>query len=341
MHVDRDIFKNALDAIIIVNNAGSVLEVNPTAINLIKKRKGKITGQPLITFFDGDLTKERGEVMLKNDDAKAIDKEIILEYTKAEGTDKDKYLYFFRDISEFKLEIKRREHFLGIAGHELKNPLAAIKALDQMLLRSKKIKGDEFLETQLKKIDSKADTLTKLIKELLDITKIKHDTLGLNIKRVRFNSILDDVVEDFTRTETAHKVVVHNPTDVYINADPERIAQVIINLLKNGAKYSPNSDMLFVNVEKRKKYLICEVIDFGIGIPANELGNIFKLYYRLPDREYSFAGLGVGLYIAREIIKAHGGKMKVKSELGYGSQFNFYLPLKQKIKNGQHTISRR
>lgn len=330
MHVDRDIFNNALDAIIILDASGVIKDINPSACQLLKKRRENAISCRLEDFFEGNLSKKRGEVSLKG-------KENILEYTKALGTDKGVLLYFFRDITEIKQELMRREHFLGIAGHELKNPLAAIKALNHLLLYQKKVREDKFLREHIQKVNLKTDTLTRLIMELLDITKIKHRQLDLQIEDVNINDLVKDVVDDFHRTNSTHRVEVQYLTDINLKIDTSRIEQVLINLLKNAAKYSPDSDIIFVNIKRSKKYIICEVIDYGVGIPADQLGKVFNLYYRLPGRENTFSGLGVGLYIANQIVKAHGGRMKVKSAPGRGSQFIFYLPLVSQLKESSRS----
>jgi K+-sensing histidine kinase KdpD len=332
MHSDRDIFQNALDAIIILDASGAIKDVNPSALDLLHKRRRKVVGLRLENFFYGNLTKKRGEVSLKRS------KETVLEYTKAKSSDGTSLLYFFRDISDLKQEILRREHFLGIAGHELKNPLAAIKALNHMLLYQKKVQKDEFLKEHIKKVNVKTDVLTKLIMDLLDVTKIKHRRLELNMEKVGYKDCVSEIVEDFHNIQKTHKVELSVKTDVYIKIDKMRIGQVVMNLLKNAAKYSPGTDTIFLNVEKTKKYLVTEIIDFGMGIPPEGVENIFNLYYRLPNSEKSFDGLGVGLYIANQIVKAHGGKMKVKSAVNRGSQFIFYLPLTSKLKTGSNII---
>jgi signal transduction histidine kinase len=329
MHVDRDIFKNALDAIVIADKDGVIQEVNPSTLELIKKRGQKIVGRKIEEFFNGDLTKKRGQVGLKN-------KETVLEYTRARILSNEKQLFFFRDITELRQEMLRREHFLGIAGHELKNPLAGIKALSHLVLSNPKIKDDAAISEQIKKIDLKADALHSLIRELLDITKIKQNALLLTIEPVSFKKILLEVIEDFKRINTTHKIDISIKKDARLKVDKERIEQVIINLLRNAAKYSPEADKIIVDVDLTKKYLTCKITDFGIGIPEDETEKVFNLYYRLPGREKSFAGLGVGLYIAREIIKAHKGFMKVRSRVGSGTDFIFYLPLKSNLKDGDY-----
>ena len=326
MHVDRDIFKNAQDAIMITDASGKVSEINPSALKLIKKRQEKIIGQKLDQFFDGDFNKKKGEVELRKQN-------ITLQYTRSEASNKQGFLYFFRDITDLKEEMMRREHFLGIAGHELKNPLATIKALNHVLLSQKAVRENELLTEYVKKINNKTDTLTKLIVELLDITKIKQKTLQLNPEVVSFNSLLSEVCEDFGHVNTTHEVIINNKTDENMFIDKSRIEQVIINLLKNAAKYSPDQNKIFINVKKTKKYLVCEVIDFGVGIPADQIDKVFNLYYRIPGRERTFDGLGVGLFIAYQIVRAHGGKMKIKSQLDHGSQLIFSLPFKPVFKN--------
>lgn len=331
MHVDRDIFKNALDAIIITEaSSGVIREINPSALKLLHKRKIKTIGTNIQNYFDGNLNKNRGEVVLKKSDT-------VLQYNNTPSSTKGTHIYFFRDITDIKQEMLRREHFLGIAGHELKNPIAAIKALHQLLLMQKTVKEEPKIKELIQKAEIKTNTLLKLITELLDVTKIKHKRLDLNLEDVSFNKIIKEVVDDFHRINSTHKVEITNDTDIKIKVDKIRIEQVLINLLKNGAKYSPESGMVFINVEKTKRWLVCEVIDFGIGMPTEEISKVFNLYYRLPGREKTIEGLGVGLYIAYQIIKAHGGKMRVKSAPGRGSQFIFYLPLISKIRNRNYS----
>lgn len=312
------VFTNSHDAIFVTNLTGTILDFNPAALKLFGKKKKSLKGADLNNLVNGDISNKRGEVQIKKNKR-------TFEYLKTYGVTDATNLYFFRDITSIKEEMRRSEHFLGIAGHEFKTPLASIKALVHMMLLNKKVEKDEFIKEQLVKIDAKTQTLNTLIKNLLDITRIKQNKVDLFLESVNFQDLVKDIVSDFSALKTCSLSIVGN-ADIEVFLDKERIAQVIINLLKNAYKYSPDEKKIIVTLKKKKREVYFEVRDFGIGIPENEIDKIFELYYRPADSEENFDGYGVGLYISNEIVKTHGGRMWVKSKVGKGSRFSFSLP---------------
>ena len=127
---------------------------------------------------------------------------------------------------------------------------------------------------------------------------------------------------------TSHEIIIEKNFSADVYADRERIAQVLNNLLTNAIKYCPDCKKLVVNGEKNGENVICSVQDFGEGIPENEYDKIFGRFYRISGNNlHTYPGLGLGLYISKEIIEKHHGKIWLQSEIGKGTTFYFSLPI--------------
>ncbi len=127
-----------------------------------------------------------------------------------------------------------------------------------------------------------------------------------------------------------HKIILKEIKDKLVaNADKERIEQVIINMLTNAIKYSPNANEIIVDAYKKNSQIIVSIKDYGIGIPPEDIKNIFDRFYRVGGLAATYSGSGIGLYISSEIIKQHRGKMWAESEIGRGSTFYFSIPTSQ------------
>lgn len=218
-----------------------------------------------------------------------------------------------------------KDEFIGIASHELKTPLSSIKAYLQLLERELK---EEAHQQYVNRTLHHVDKLTRLVSELLDVSKIQSGKLEFNFSEFNLGELLAEGIESVRQTNRTHQVQLEGPVpELIIRADRHRLEQVLINLLSNAIKYSPGADRVIVRAKKEETQLLVSVQDFGFGIPATELGNIFTRFYRVTGMPANIQGLGMGLYISHEIIKGHKGKMWVESELGKGSTFYFSLPL--------------
>jgi PAS domain S-box-containing protein len=243
------------------------------------------------------------------------------------------------DISEQKELEKQKDEFLGVASHELKTPVTSIKAYCQVLQTIFEREGNTKAVKQLAKMDSQIDKLTTLISDLLDVTKIHSGRLTMNKEYFDFNTMLEATVEELQLTTERHKIVKEFDKTVKIYGDRERIGQVVTNLVSNAIKYSPHTQNIIIKTELRKDSLIVCVQDFGVGIPKNKQERVFEQFFRVSgDKQHTFPGLGLGLFISNEIIQRLGGRMWVESIEGKGSTFCFTLPLK-KIKQRKHTSS--
>jgi PAS domain S-box-containing protein len=234
------------------------------------------------------------------------------------------------DISEQKNLQQQKDDFIGIASHELKTPVTSIKGYAQVLEKMLQKKGDTKEAMMMSRMDAQIRRLTNLIGDLLDVTKINSGKLQFNDAAFDFNGMVKELVEDLQRTTEQHSLVEDlHPTGL-VFGDKERISQVITNLVTNAIKYSPSADKIIIHTYvKNNEAMLC-VEDYGIGIPADKLENVFEQFYRVSgNMQHTFPGLGLGLYISSEIIKREGGRIWVNSAEGKGSTFCFALPLYQ------------
>ena len=178
------------------------------------------------------------------------------------------------------------------------------------------------------KAQSNVNKLEKLISELLDVSKIQSGQLELSIQQFDIDALLSETITSMQIVSPLHALVKDgNGGPVIIAADRQRIEQVLINLISNAVKYSPAGKTVVINFTKNEKEVVVAVKDFGIGIPENERENIFERLYRARDISPHVSGFGLGLYICRDIIKRHKGKIWI-GESTEGTEFLFSIPLK-------------
>lgn len=232
------------------------------------------------------------------------------------------------DISEQKRLEQQKEEFIGVASHELKTPLTSIKAYAQLLERGFRRGGDERTTELLKKMDAQIDKLNGLIGDLLDVTRIESGKLLFHPSSFDYHKLVQEIVEETQQTTTRHTIVMQLSSSVMLYADRNRIGQVLTNLLTNAIKYAPHAETIIVKTVHTDETLITSVLDFGIGIPKEKCQHIFERFGRVEgERQITYPGLGLGLYISAEFVKRHHGSIWVESEEGKGSTFSFSLPL--------------
>ncbi|TXF75053.1 PAS domain-containing sensor histidine kinase [Chryseobacterium sp.] len=230
------------------------------------------------------------------------------------------------NINEFKNLVNQKDTFLGIASHELKTPLTSLKLYAQVLERMLKKSGDDKNAEFAKKMDQQVIKLTSLIGDLLDVTKINAGKIHLNQNHFEFSQLVKETVEE-QQMSTAHSIELNIEKGGTVFADRDRISQVITNLISNAIKYSPEAGKIIVETKSTDSEVTFMVKDFGIGMPEEKKDKVFEQYYRVSgDEESTFPGLGLGLYIASQIIDRSEGKIWVDSVLGKGSTFCFSLP---------------
>ncbi|MEO7119939.1 MAG: CheR family methyltransferase, partial [Ginsengibacter sp.] len=230
------------------------------------------------------------------------------------------------DIDEQKNSEKAKDEFISIASHELKTPLTSAKAFVQLIEHNMQQRNDSDI-IFARKAGASLNRLNALIMELLDVSKIQFGKLELSVSSFNFNAMLIDAVEEIQMTTERHKITLSGEVTDEVTGDKERLKQVMINLLTNAIKYSPDSDSIQVHAAMENNMITVFVRDQGIGINTKSLNKIFELYYREDGRDTRFQGLGIGLAISKDIIRRHGGKIWAESEPGKGSIFYFTLPV--------------
>lgn len=232
----------------------------------------------------------------------------------------------FTDIDDFKQLQTQKDNFLGIASHELKTPLTSLKLYTQFIETNFSRQGDLKNAEVARRMNSQIDTLTELVNDLLDVTKIQNGKIQLNESEFDFDQLTEEVIVEQQMT-ARHKIIFYKKEIGKVTADRHRISQVMTNLISNAIKYSPDADEIIVSTELKDGMVKFSVRDFGIGIPQDKQQKVFEQYYRVSGtKEHTFPGLGLGLYISSEIIKRTGGKIYVHSVEGNGSDFCFEIP---------------
>lgn len=232
------------------------------------------------------------------------------------------------NIHQQKTNEYQKDEFLSIASHELKTPLTTIKAFFQLTKRE--MSDESKLTGFIGKAEKQMDRLGRLIEDLLDVSRINAGKMIYNKEAFDFNQMLADMVEATQQTEAHHRIELQTNCEITYHGDQHRIEQVILNLLNNAIKYSPGKDHIIVRCELDEQNIIVSVQDFGIGIAEEHLRGLFDRFYRVDNSSARFQGLGLGLFIASDIVKRHGGSFWIESQPGEGSTFFFLLPLSGK-----------
>lgn len=235
-----------------------------------------------------------------------------------------------RDITEL-VELDRlKDEFIRAAAHELKTPVAIMKGYAEALLRVPKMQPDR-RERMLEAIDHGADRITRLIDDLLDISQLQLGQIEFHKVPVDLTELVRSAIAEMAPSAPTHNLRLLKADPAVVQGDKDRLKQVVRHLIGNAIKYSPKGGNVDINVTTRNGQAIVSVRDYGIGIPRDRQARIFERFYRAhAGTPYDYAGMGVGLYISREIVRGHGGRIWFESEPGKGSTFHFALPLETK-----------
>lgn len=233
------------------------------------------------------------------------------------------------DVTDRHLLDKQKDEFLAIASHELKTPITTIKGYTQLSLKAVQKMGNEKLIRALTAVDSKTNSLIQLINELLDVSRIQSGNLPLEVQEFDLVQLVREAVVSTELTSADFTIRTELPVvPVPVSGDRQRIEQVIANLLQNAVKYSRDQKEIEVRMDLQGNEVITSVRDYGVGIPKDQLGNVFNRFFRATNvSTTNYSGLGLGLFISHSIIERHGGRMWVESEEDQGSTFHFALPL--------------
>jgi signal transduction histidine kinase len=234
---------------------------------------------------------------------------------------------------------RMKSQFLSIASHELKTPITAMSGFLQVALRrirrlsegaeaAPAAEGLRGITEQLEVVYRQTTKLARLVDELLDVSRIQTGRIEFRYGDVDMAELANEVATRMQLTTTTHKISVTRDSQSVVTADRDHLEQVLNNLLTNAIKYSPGGGAITIDVRPEQDGGVrVSVTDEGIGIPSEELDAIFGLFYRSPDRAArDAAGMGLGLYISKEIVVRHGGRIWAESAGAKGSRLNVTIP---------------
>ncbi len=330
------------DGIIAVNNHGKIIHANPAVFGIFNIEEQELEN----SSFD-DFAKEYGLSITteelfngseKNHNIISINKSIIkmnVEPFKNEKNEINGVIVVLQDVTEQEKLDKMRKEFVANVSHELRTPLTTIKSYTETLLDGA-LENKEYTINFLNVINSESDRMTRLVKDLLQLSKLDYDNIQWNMREINLTSILQECLYkmDISAKQKGQKLTFESEADKLEGfGDKDRIEQVIINIISNAIKYTPENGEIKVMTANDKEYNVITVTDTGIGIPKEDIPRLFERFYRVDKaRSRAMGGTGLGLSIAKQIVEAHKGYIKIESEYGKGTQVIIGLPQKSTSK---------
>jgi two-component system, OmpR family, phosphate regulon sensor histidine kinase PhoR len=341
----RMIWEAASDAMALSDAQGRVLAANAAFYQLYGYKPEEVLGNTFAIIFSKEqqawaetqykivFEGERGNVPIESSIQRADGTQRIVEtsydFLVHDGK-RIAMISIIRDITERKELESRRDDFISMASHELKTPLTSLKGFSQLL--KKRLKKQELTEPlwYLTKMETQIEKLTNLIAELLDISKSHAGKLEYREEVIDIDALVRELVENLQPTSSSHTIRITGTSQKKVVGDKDRLEQVFTNLITNAIKYSPEAANVAIQISSTQNTVIISVQDDGIGIPQEHQEKIFERFYRvINDKDTTFTGFGMGLYIVHEIVQRHKGKIWVESTEGAGSTFYVSLPTQE------------
>ena len=328
------ILSTITDGVVMTDSRGQIMLANPAAEALLNFSAAKLAGKPLIeatlnyeieqALKNCLAAQQRQNVFIDLKGGKFL-RVIVVPFRTEQISGA---LLLFQDLTEMRsLQTMRRE-FIGNISHELRTPLASIKAVVETLqdgaMEDKTVAAD-FLE----KVNTEVDSLTQMINELIELSRIETGKTSFKLEPVNLNLFIQETVNRFLPQAERKQIVLLTdlqPDLPEVKMDIERIQQALNNILHNAIKFTPQNGRITVKTGYQDNAATVQVADTGIGISTEDLPHIFERFFKT-DKSRSSQGSGLGLAIAKHIVQAHQGQIWVQSQEGKGSTFGFSLPI--------------
>ena len=331
----RRLFEASTDGILIVDpETSAITDANPVMADLLGCSHEQLLGQPL--WLSGLFPSREAALevlrelhqhhVIHRDMLKVLSRDGLTRYVEFVA---NRFRANGHDVIQCNLrDITDRNAFISMASHELKTPVTSLKGFTQILQRRLSQQADPHTLLFLNRMDTQINKLTSLIGDLLDVSKMQTGALPFRETEVEFDELVRETVENVQAATTTHRLLLEGATHARVFGDHDRLGQVLINLLTNAIKYSPEADTVVVRLSATAAHAEVAVQDFGIGIADEYHERIFDRFYQVAEQgENTYPGLGIGLYIARTLIERHGGRLWPESRKGVGSTFRFTLPV--------------
>jgi PAS domain S-box-containing protein len=335
------------DGVIIYDEAGWIVRMNPTAERILgytqeirrlslRERMAllRMEGADGKPFPVGQMPSEialRGEtatgtiiVIHRPSDGKTIWNSVSAAPIRAPDGRILGAVSVFSDITNMHQLEEQREDLIRAVSHDLRNPLAVVLGQAQIALRyAEKV---DLVRKSAEAIDTSARRMNVMIQDLVDVARMEGGQLRLDKRPTDLISFLYDLLERVKTVMHAERIKIDITQEIPpVAADPDRLERILVNLLSNALKYSPPETEVTLSARRKGDEVIVSVADRGLGIAPQDVSQLFQRYYRAKGARKT-EGLGLGLYISRMLVEAHGGHIWVESETGQGSTFHFTLP---------------
>lgn len=339
------ILNSISDAFVSADNEWNMTFVNAQAQTLFRKHYKIAIGRPLWLLFPPSIRgilKKLAKQSVRED--KPVDQEVYLDhinqwYHLHIFPAHDGISIYIHNISNRKELESQKDTFISIASHELKTPVTTIKAYNQLLLRQ----SDKHQSTNsmhiLMKMHNQIERLITLINDLLDVSRIQSGKMVLQKNAFFIDELVRQIADEFSQSVPTHRIHVLKTQHIVVNADVEKIQQVIVNFITNAIKYSPEGSDINIWVDSTNEKVVVGVQDSGRGISKEQQQKIFDRFYQVTESGVKRQGLGLGLYISNQIISYHKGRIWVISEPGRGSEFYFSLPNAKHLSDQTRTMN--
>jgi two-component system CheB/CheR fusion protein len=328
----RALIEQSADGVIVLRPNGMICFSNPAAQEMLgfneRQLNGELFGIPVVPGGKAEVNLLLNGVPSRVAEIRVVD---------IEWEDEPALLATLRDITQMKaaveaaeLAVRRRDQFLAMLSHELRNPLGAIKSALHLMIRAKR---DPSVVTKSQRVVSRqVEQMSRLIDDLLDVSRVTQGKIALRRHTISICHVVRDAVETVRSSiedRRQHLMLDAADDTLRVNGDASRLQQIVVNLLTNAVKYTPPGGCIIVGVERVDNEAVIQVQDSGKGIPAALLDSIFDMFVQADDTlDRSHGGLGVGLTLVRALVSMHGGKVTARSEgPGRGSVFEVRLPL--------------
>ena len=342
------IFHYSAEGILTVDNALRIIDFNPAMERLTGWQESEVLGRfyfevlrpkdrqgndlglqdsPILQVFAGQVVINR-EMIITTRDGQHFNVSVTASCVRSAKGEPMNGILNVRDITRERQQEEQRSTFISVISHELQTPIAIIKGYASTLARTDATFDADVMRSRLVAVEEEADRLNKLVGNLLYASRIQAGGLQMDIAALDLRSLIEGVV----RRLEARRLDVNVTLDIPPNlptamADRDRIEEVLQNLLDNAVKYSPRHRELTIVCRATSEEVIVSVKDAGMGISLRDQEQIFDRFQRVGDPlSQATPGAGLGLYICRAIIEAHGGQIWVESTLHQGSTFSFSLP---------------
>ncbi|MBI4511208.1 MAG: PAS domain S-box protein [Deltaproteobacteria bacterium] len=336
----RTVLEQATDGLMMADEDGRLVEANQAACKLLGRSRDTLLSMRVSDLFPKEdlaahplrLNEVLGGATIQverraiHGEGQLVPMEIGATGIDLEG--KRHAVASLRDISERRKLETMRDEFLSVAAHELRTPITVIKTYVQLLERLVPSGQDPVMDRACRALGRQAARMARLVQDLLEVSRVQVGRMQLKRELIDLAALVSRVVDAMQALTATHELGVELTAEPAIDGDPERLEQVVMNLIDNAIRYSPDGGLIRIRLGMHEGEAHLQVQDFGLGIPEGMRERVFERFFRAhAGTRSNYGGMGVGLFVCRSIVELHGGRIWVESKEGEGSTFHVALPL--------------